>query len=317
MTYLDFVEDKCIECGKCKRNCEFLSKYDLTLKDYAKRQDLAYSCFLCGECKRVCPLDLDGREISMEHRRAKTKNFTSIKLEKSPYIFRNNSKKKSETLLFLGCSFPRQYPETSKKLIDLFEGEGIDFSLDCCGKPVFETGDKKRAEADKKRLEEIFREKGVKRIVTACMNCYYFFKENYDIEVVSVYRQLRELGLGQKIEEERNIFIPCPDRESREVLEEIRYFVPNLSTPFDDVQCCGLGGLAIKEEGDLAEKFIEKIAAHDIPITTYCASCSGRFRGKGLDLTGHILCDILGTHEEERLKFWSGSMEVKNYRRKR
>ncbi|WP_300408851.1 (Fe-S)-binding protein [Lagierella sp.] len=317
MSYFDLVEEKCIECGKCTKNCDFLKKYDLNLKDYVKRDDLKYSCFLCGKCNRVCPVDLDGRIIAQEHRKGEERGFTLMKMEKSPYIFRNNSKKKSDTLLFLGCSFPRQYPETSKKLVEIFEEKGIDFSLDCCGKPVFETGDMKRAKKDKKRLEEIFKKKGVKRIVTACMNCYYFFKANYDIEVVSVYHELKELGLGRKVEEEKNIFVPCPDRKTLEVLEEIKYFVPNLNTPFEDVQCCGLGGLAISREPEIADGFIKKLKSYDKPITTYCASCSSRFRRADLNLSGHILCDILNVKEIERLKFLSGSLELRNFRRSR
>mgnify|MGYP002756967125 CR=1 FL=1 len=317
MSYFDLVEEKCIECGNCTRNCDFLKKYDLNLKDYVKRPDLKYSCFLCGKCKRVCPVDLDGRTISKEHRKGQEKGFTMLKLEKSPYIFRNNSKNKSATLLFLGCSFPRQYPKTSKLLVDLFEERGIDFSLDCCGKPIFETGDMTRAKKDRQRLEEIFKRKGVKKIVTACMNCYYFFKSNYDIEVVSVYRELKKLGLGNKVEDKKNIFVPCPDRDTLEVLQDIKYFVPNLETPFEDVQCCGLGGLAIGKEPEIAKGFVEKLKEYEMPITTYCASCSGRFRKSGLNLSGHILCDILNIEEDEKLKFLPGSLEVRNYRRNR
>lgn len=317
MSYLDYVNEKCIECGKCTKNCDFLTKYHLNLKDYTKRKDLKYHCFLCGVCKQVCPLDLDGRKVSTELRMGEEKGFGMMKFEKSPYIFRNNSKKKSKTLLFLGCSFPRQYPETTKALIDLFIQNGIDFSLDCCGKPVYETGDEKRIKKDKERLEGVFKEKGIERIVTACMNCYYFFKKHYDIEVVSIYEELRELGLGKKIEEERNIFIPCPDRQTKEVLEDIKYFVPNLKTPFENVQCCGLGGLAFGTERDLADGFVEKLRDYDIPVTTYCASCSGRFRKNEIKLTGHILCEIMDVEEKESLGFLKGSLQIRNYRRNR
>ncbi|MDO5017972.1 MAG: (Fe-S)-binding protein [Lagierella massiliensis] len=317
MNYLEYVSDKCIECGKCTKNCDFLTKYKLNLKDYTKRIDLKYSCFLCGECKVVCPLDLDGRKISSIHRMGETKGFTFIKLEKSPYIFRNTVKKKSDTILFLGCSFPRQYPKTSKFLIDLFLEKGIDFTLECCGKPIFETGDLKRIHRDRNRLNKIFKEKGVKRIVTTCMNCYYFFKEHFDVEVVSIYRELRELGIGDKIYEKKNLFIPCPDRETKEVLNDVKYYVPNLETPFESVQCCGLGGLAIGFEPEIANGFIEKLKEKKLPITTYCASCSGRFKKSNLNLTGHILCEILGIKEDEKLKFLPGSLELRNYRRDR
>lgn len=42
--YLQEVKDKCIECGKCTKCCPFLTKYKINLKDFADRQDLAFSC---------------------------------------------------------------------------------------------------------------------------------------------------------------------------------------------------------------------------------------------------------------------------------
>lgn len=63
--------EKCIDCGKCTKNCVFLKKYNINLKEYANRIDLAYNCYLCGECKRVCPVDIDGRKISLELRKEK------------------------------------------------------------------------------------------------------------------------------------------------------------------------------------------------------------------------------------------------------
>lgn len=317
MNYLDYVNEKCIECNRCMKSCDFLTKYHINLKDYTKREDLKYSCFLCDSCKMVCPVDLSGKEVSTNLRKGEDKGFSLLKFEKSPYIFRNNSKKKSEILLFLGCSFPRVYPKTSKKLIDLLEKHNIDFSIDCCGKPIYETGDTQKIESHRQRLSKIFAQKNTKTIVTACMNCYYFFKDEYDIEVISIYKLLRDLGIGKRSKDCINVFIPCPDKKSESVLDEIKYFYSNLKTPFKDIQCCGLGGLAISKEADIANGFIEKLSDKKMPVTTYCASCSLRFKKNNMDLNGHLLTKILGTNEEENTGYFKGNMSIRNYRRTR
>ena len=173
--YLEYVKETCLDCSLCTQNCDFLTKYKLDLADFASREDLAYSCFLCGRCYEVCPVDLDGREISLIHR--KNEGFGMMKFEKSLYKFRNNSNKETKDLLWLGCSFPRAFPETTKKMIEIFKDDGCDYSIDCCGKPVFESGDKERARNNIDHVKMHLLKKKVKRVVTCCPICYHFFKD--------------------------------------------------------------------------------------------------------------------------------------------
>ena len=60
---------ECVHCGLCTKNCLFLEKYKIDLKDLKERPDLAYHCFLCGTCKEVCPKGISGREIVLENRK--------------------------------------------------------------------------------------------------------------------------------------------------------------------------------------------------------------------------------------------------------
>ena len=65
----------------------------------------------------------------------------------------------------------------------------------------------------------------------------------------------------------------------------------------DNVQCCGLGGCAARNESELVEEMIEDIKKHG-RVYSYCASCSGNFARKGYQDTDHLLLKILGREEK-------------------
>ena len=66
--YAETVATKCIECGQCTDECDFLIAYGKTPKELAnealntKFSDnpvLPYSCNICGYCQKLCPENLD------------------------------------------------------------------------------------------------------------------------------------------------------------------------------------------------------------------------------------------------------------------
>ena len=213
--------DRCIKCSACTKKCDFLSKYDIDLADFANRPDLAYNCFLCDVCTKVCPVDIDGVEISLYLRAKNPKKFNYLNFSKqspfkSPYIYSNNSDSKSKELMFFGCNFPGYFPKTTEILIDLLSKNGVDFSIDCCGKPLYEAN--LEFSKTKNHLLNLLEKKGVKRIITACPNCFYFFKDHHkfeNIQISSIYEKLSELGLMGEIKEKMNLFFPCPDKFRR------------------------------------------------------------------------------------------------------
>ncbi|WAW15802.1 (Fe-S)-binding protein [Peptostreptococcus equinus] len=292
---IDKTRKKCIECNICTHNCDFLSKYNINLKDFTSREDLRLSCFLCDKCYELCPVDLSGKDIAIELRKEYPSNTKKVEFMKNRYKFRNNSKKESNYLLFLGCNYPGTYPKTCQKLIDICTKMGIDYSVDCCKKPVQEQG----ANADFAYLENLFKEKNTDTLICTCPNCYYLLKENLSINVISVYEFLHIHNLGKKIEGQIPIFFPCSDRIYREMFKYISYYIESFTSPFDKVNCCGLGGGAMKNEMDLIED--KKKRMHELwdgAIYTYCASCSGIFRKYGLQNIMNILSEILEVHEE-------------------
>lgn len=304
---------KCIHCGKCTGVCAFLEKYKIDIGNTKSLQELAYHCFLCGKCTEVCPVGIDGRQTILDIRRKKVrensgklreKGYGLLLWEKQEYRFRNYKNGGTKSVLFPGCNFPSFYPETMKYLAELlWEKAGIGTVYDCCGKPVSELG----LEAEEERiihgLNERLRAMGVEEVIILCPTCYAFLKGKLVVRIISIYDKLRELGLGYKVEEKVKIFLPCPDRETQELLAQIRPFLAEEPELLKDRQCCGLGGCAGIREPELACVMArDSWRTADGVICTYCASCSGNLKRGGRIDPEHLLVKILGKSEEADTK---------------
>lgn len=270
--YISHVKDECIDCGLCTKNCTFLKKYDINLKDYCDRDDLAFSCFRCNKCKDICPKDLDGNRISLLLRQ-KNPTYKSVLRQKDNYIFKNIPKGKSSDLLYLGCNFPAFYPKTTEYFKKIFKKEGFKFSIDCCNNPVESTGFENTYT---KRLDKSLYDDGTQRLVCVCPNCYHLLKKNSRHEVISIFQWLDEYGYAKDIDYEINVFFPCSDRYNREIFKDIeKHLKAGFNDKYTEINCCGAGGLASKKEPELSETM--RTSIKDDVVCTYCATCSSRF----------------------------------------
>ena len=290
------IISECIDCNLCKNNCDFLKKYDINLKAFAKNNELRDSCFLCRKCYEVCPKKLDGKALALEMRRESPRKYRRVQFLKEDYKFRSLTDKESETVLFLGCNYPGIYPKTCEKMIEICKEHNIDYMVECCRKPVFEKG----VEPDLTPLYKAFEKKKTKGIITLCPNCYHFFKENLKgYEIISPFTFLKSIGYGKKIEEHAEIFFPCSDRYNLEIFEDIKYFLTTYEDNFKDINCCGLGGGASSYEKDLLIKKGEKLKnKQKNNIYTYCSSCSGIFNKYNIKNIKNILSEVIEVHEE-------------------
>ncbi len=306
----DMNVDKCISCGLCTKKCLFLEKYDMNLSDFAKKPELAYSCFLCGKCKEVCPKDIDGAGIAMRLRkesidnasgRLKDSSYNGLMWEKNPYKFTNYRRGNKKSVLFPGCSFTSFYPKTTRSLETIMAKHGIGVVYDCCRKPVYELGLWKDATDALKTMEERLRAQGVEELIMVCPNCYHFMKDKIGIPMVTIYEKLRGLGEGNAVKREVfPVYYPCPDRAGKRLFHDIKdYLDGEVTEPYKDVQCCGLGGCAAGKEPELAEKMTKKVSEQGQgELYTYCASCISNFRRKGYAGAYHVLPLILGIDEK-------------------
>lgn len=308
------TQEECIRCNRCRKHCDFLAKYQINLLDFTKKPELAQSCFLCGGCEAVCPRDLSGARIALELRQQHSPRDWKVDFLKRRYRFRNVPKRPTETLLFLGCNYPGVYPKTCARLIELCAERGIDYSIDCCKKPIVESG----GTYPFRTWEQELLAQGVRRLICTCPNCYRLLRTEWEtIEVISVYAFLREAGLAQPIQERAHVFFPCSDRYQREIFAEIEPFLQGgYEDSFQDVPCCGLGGNARKYEGGLVEQMSERLRAKQTSnVYTYCASCSKAFEQYALPGVYNLLSEMLGVREAVSGKYWQEVCKAKWKRR--
>lgn len=306
----DNVND-CIHCNKCVKKCPFLTKYNMDLQEFSNRENLAYNCFLCNDCKIVCPKDIDGAKISLTLRNNyKDKNniekkYKALLFEKKNYIFKNYKHSNSKSILFPGCNFSSFYPNATKKIANLFEKEyNIGIVFDCCGKPVAELGIKEYEDNIIKNIEKNMELYGIEEIITLCPNCYYFLKPRISVKIVTIYEKIFELGikiLDIDFPENINLFLPCPDKESKHIKESILKLIPSYKDnikEIKDINCCGLGGCAIVNEREIAKEFVDKLKSKNLEnLYVYCATCAGNFNRNKISNIHHLLLDLLNIEE--------------------
>lgn len=314
MSYDDIELAKdCIHCGECTRNCTFLTKYNMDLKNFEEHNELAYSCFLCNKCKIVCPVDIDGAAIGIKHRRNEVsanggklakKGYSGIVLEKYNYKFKNYKNANGlKSAIFTGCNFLSYTPNTANNLIDRMKEFDIGVIFDCCGKPVSELGLKDKEEDIIEKLQKNLDDRGIEELIMVCPNCYYYLDGRLNVKMVDIYTKLKELGIGQNFDEDKvNMFKPCPDRATNHLEEKVAQFMPNTEIVNLNEQCCGAGGCASVREPDLSSGFKEdvKAQANGEKVYTYCATCTGMMKPKDIDIS-HVLTKILGVEEDEKM----------------
>lgn len=311
--------EKCIDCGKCTEHCVFLTKYNINLKDYVNRPELAYHCYLCGECKRVCPVDIDGRQISLDLREDKLKKgynlyrngYAPLLLEKRNYIFKNYKKVKSKKVFFPGCNFPAYYPNTTRLISEKLKQEfNISTVFDCCGKPIADLSLKIQKNDIKERLNNRFKELGIEELILICPNCYYYFKNNLDIKISMIYEHediMESLIAREDFNKIKGmLFIPCPDKDQRTIYKMLGKYIGDIEE-IKDIQCCGAGGCASIKEKKLTEELQDDFKVYTEKIYLYCATCGGMIT-KSNENVEHILCRLLGVDE----KVSSGISSLKN-----
>lgn len=186
--------------------------------------------------------------------------------------------KKADTLYFPGCMTCIKYEENFEFYKKIFSKLGINVigsqGILCCGLPALELGYEQEARKLARRNFEIFKENGVRKIMTNCPACYKMFSQDYpellpdwDIEVENMwklildkleskprlikYRAMESVGFHDSCYLGRYCGIY---EEPRRILELIGYNVVEMYDSRENSVCAGSCGGLVMVNSELADK---------------------------------------------------------------
>ena len=164
---------RCTGCGACDVNCKSVRDMEVLGAILELRRDSAEAGFL-PEAKKAL-----GDRVEATH------NLYGLphgeRFSWLPEGFSDDPD--SDTALFVGCSVYKR-PETALAAIRILKAGGVKFRLLyeeewCCGGALWRSGQHERAQALMRRNAETFRRLGIRRIITACAECFGAFRSGY------------------------------------------------------------------------------------------------------------------------------------------
>ncbi|MFW9874108.1 MAG: (Fe-S)-binding protein [Candidatus Thorarchaeota archaeon] len=174
------------------------------------------------------------------------------------------SKEDAETLYFVGCTsaLTPQIQCVAIATAKIFNKLGIDFSVFgehevCCGSVAMRTGERNSFNKVVEENVKLFKDRGIKTIVTSCAGCYRTFKKDYEdkLDGIELFHSIQYL---QKLISERDVKLkklditttyhdPCHIGRHMGIYEEPRDLLNKISnltemkTNRRGAMCCGAG----------------------------------------------------------------------------
>lgn len=195
--------------------------------------------------------------------------------EKLDFKIKDASEESADVLYFVGCTaaLTPQIQNVAIATAKILHKLGVDFSIFgenevCCGSVAMRTGDRKAFEKVAEKNAKLFKERGIKKIITSCAGCYRTLKKDYGdklegIEILHTVEFLDEL-IAQKNLKLKKLDInityhdPCHIGRHmglyevpRRILNKISNLV-EMKTNREGAMCCGAGGGVKKGFPELA-----------------------------------------------------------------
>jgi Fe-S oxidoreductase len=323
--------ENCLNCDACKSACRRLQSFErrspagiaealLTGSPDYKVLDFVMKCSLCSLCNELCPHGVDIRGMVTYARNLLIHEgmidqecyrhlwvdhdwnlFTLFRANYWPDItYQDLVKNNCEVLLFPGCLLALEGPDLVRLAVEWLgsrtgRGDGVGVSLQCCGAPLEQMGQKERAQAYGASLWEQIVRAGTRTLVTSCPTCHARMlatRPDCDVEIHSLYQLMAESGLKAPAPGFGRVTVhdSCSDREGligtavRELLRDCK--LVEMEHHGKETICCGSGGLVSAVDPDLcAERALRRLQeVEDVEAetcVTYCMSCSHRLAARG------------------------------------
>jgi glycolate oxidase subunit GlcD len=202
------------------------------LKPSKELAERFYGCTTCLNCNAVCPAGVNVpaiiqaartrlvnagylppvHQMLMESIKGKGNPFGEASAKRTEiYPADFNPKDKATTLLYFGCVASYQDINIIPSALNIMNKANLDYTTlgnkeYCCGYISFLVGDEKEFEACIDKNTSLFKQMGLKEIVTTCAGCYRTFKDLYpkhrkfdNIQVYHFVEYLEKLVTDHKI----------------------------------------------------------------------------------------------------------------------
>ena len=190
--------------------------------------------------------------------------------------------KESNVLYFPGCFSYFKFRENFHIYREIFDRLGIRFKVIekkfCCGLPLFEAGYETEVRRLARRNFDIFKEEGIKEIITTEPCCYKFFSQNYpemipdwDIKILNLWEIILEKLLKKPRLIKTKGYETVTFHDScylgryckiydapRKILEAIGYEVREMDNSRENSFCCGSCGGLVRTNPALANKIAKE-----------------------------------------------------------
>lgn len=227
---------------------------------------------------------------------------------------------RGEALFWPGCALMTLEPSILYAALGVLRRREPDMGISacCCGQPsryLFP----KRYGARRERLVRKLRDRGVKRIYTACPNCAVQLRALDCVEVIPLWQVLEEWICGKDLKGRGGLFVihdPCPMRQETAEIRAIRTLCALAEAEIiepthagRDTFCCGNIRMLhttdpVMSAGMCAKRMAE--FPEGITVLSCCEGCLGAFRAEGRE-TLHLLELLFGGSERRgwgnRMKF--------------
>lgn len=314
---------------------------------------ILYSCTTCGNCVENCRFDKfnDYWVDIIEAARAeafnqgfglekfKTFGEHTIK-EHNPYLEDHKNRldwlpedvKVSNTAdiaYYIGCTASYRQKKIAQDTVRILNRLGIEFQVLseewCCGSPLLRTGQKETARDLAKHNITLYKQAGVKTIVTSCAGCYRTLKVDYprkfglefDIEILHLTelleRNIEKLKFSKSLNKVVTYHDPChlgrhadlydAPRKVIQKFPEIKFV--EMKKNRENSTCCGAGGgvkagfseWALEQARD---RVLEAIDVNANILVSTCPFCNTNFIDAknefNLDIDIYDLTELLIGH---------------------
>ncbi len=224
-------------------------------------------------------------------------------IKKLDFKIKDLDKEKADILYYVGCTTAltpkiQRIAIATAKIFNILD---VDFGIlgeneICCGSVALRTGDKKAFEKVANLNAKLFKDKGIKKIVTSCAGCYRTLKKDYGnllegIQVQHTVEFLEELLANndiklEKLEKTTTYHDPCHLGRHmgiydipRKILRKISVF-SEMKTNREAAMCCGAGGGLRKGFPELSLEMAKNRVkeAEDLNVQFLVSTCPFCFR---------------------------------------